>query len=68
MILEIQEALLITASLCAINKIILHGREQDLMDEIVNEQKWFYEYLVDKHPDMKNFLKGWLNRAAYEAT
>ncbi len=52
-------------SLGAINEICLHNREEDLRYEIQEEQKWFYEHLVDDHPKLKVFLKGWLNRASW---
>lgn len=52
-------------SFAAINEITTHGRQSDLMDEIVNEQKWFYEHLTEDNPKLKVFLKGWLNRAAW---
>lgn len=52
-------------TLAAINEVCLHGRESDLMEEIINESKWFYEYLVDEKPTLKVFLKGWLKRAEW---
>lgn len=52
-------------TLGALNEISLHGRESDLMDELVNEQKWFYQYLAEHNPNLRIFLKGWINRAAY---
>lgn len=55
-------------TITALNEISLHGREKDLMDEIVSEQKSFYEKLVQDHPQLHIFLKGWLNRAAYQGT
>lgn len=49
----------------AINEICLHGRESDLKYEIQEEQKWFYEHLVEEKPKLKKFLNGWLNRASW---
>ena len=49
----------------ALNEISLHGREQDLMDELIYNHTWFYENLAEEHPKLKVFLKGWLNRAAW---
>jgi hypothetical protein len=36
-----------------------------LMDEIINEAKWFYEHLVEEKPILNKFLKGWLVRASW---
>lgn len=52
-------------TLAAINEVTLHGRESDLMDELVNEAKWFYDYLVEEKPTLKKFLNGWLKRASW---
>jgi lysozyme family protein len=52
-------------TLAAINEVCLHGREPDLMDEIINEAKWFYERLVEEKPVLNKFLKGWLARASW---
>ena len=52
-------------TLAAINEVCLHGREPDLMDEIINEAKWFYEHLVEEKPILNKFLKGWLVRASW---
>lgn len=52
-------------TLAAINEVSLHGRESDLMDELVNEAKWFYDHLVEEKPTLKKFLKGWLKRASW---
>ena len=49
----------------AINEISLHNREEDLKFEIQDEQKWYYETIVEEHPDQKVFLKGWLARASF---
>lgn len=51
-----------------INGIVLAGLEQVLMNAIINKQKLFYEHLVDQKPNLKIFLKGWLNRADYQGT
>ena len=52
-------------TLAAINEVCLHGREPDLMDELINESKWFYEHLVEEKPILKKFLDGWLQRASW---
>lgn len=52
-------------TLAAINETCLHGRDQDLMNELINEAKWFYEHLVEKKPKLKKFLNGWLKRASW---
>lgn len=52
-------------TLSALNEINFHGRELDLMDEIIDSQKWFYERLTQEHQGLKVFLKGWLNRASW---
>ena len=49
----------------ALNEITLHNREEDLKGELINEQKWFYEHLVEEKPTLKVFLKGWLKRAEW---
>jgi lysozyme family protein len=49
----------------AINDICLHNRQSDLMQELMAEQLFFYEDLVAKNPKLKVFLKGWMNRAAF---
>ncbi len=49
----------------AINEISLHNREEDLRYEIQDEQKWFYEHLVEEKPELGIFLKGWLSRASW---
>ncbi len=49
-----------------INQICLYGMEEDLMGDLIDNQKWYYEQLVDAKPKLEVFLKGWLNRAAYE--
>lgn len=54
-------------TLAAINEISQHNREQDFMDEIIDEQKWFYEHLAEEKPALKVFLKGWLRRASFKA-
>lgn len=51
-------------SFAAINEICLHGREEEFRWEIIDEQKWFYEHLVEEKPKLKKFLKGWLRRAS----
>jgi lysozyme family protein len=61
----VPDGILGVKTILSLNEISLHGREQDLMDEIVNNQKWFYEHLAEKYPSLKVFLKGWLNRAAW---
>lgn len=52
-------------TLGAINETCLHGREEDLMNELINEAKWFYEHLVEEKPVLKKFLNGWLERAEW---
>ena len=39
---------------------------QELMEEIINEQKWFYHSLAEKNPTLKVFLEGWMKRAQYQ--
>lgn len=46
-----------------INEICRHGRYEDLMSELIEEQIAFYEDLVAAKPVLKKFLKGWKNRA-----
>lgn len=53
------------ATLEAINETCLHGREEDLMYELINESKWFYEHLVEEKPILKKFLNDWLKRAEW---
>ncbi len=55
-------------TLAALNEISLHGREEDLMNDIVDGQKWFYDHLAEDHPTLQVFLKGWMNRANYIPT
>lgn len=52
----------------AINEISSTGHEPELMSAIVQNQRLFYQKLVDNYPQLKVFLKGWLNRAAYQGT
>lgn len=52
-------------TLAAINEVCLHGREEDLMNELINEAKWFYEHLVEEKPVLKKFLNGWIDRASW---
>lgn len=52
-------------TLAAINETCLHGREEDLMNELIDECKWFYEHLVQEKPILKKFLNGWLERASW---
>jgi lysozyme family protein len=52
-------------TLAAINEVCLHGREPDLMNELINEAKWFYEHLVEEKPVLSKFLNGWLVRASW---
>ena len=52
-------------TISAINEVCLHGREQDLHCELIDEQKWFYQYLVEEKPNLKVFLDGWLKRASW---
>lgn len=47
-----------------INKINSQGGDKTLKWELCDEQKWFYEHLVEEHPELEKFLAGWLNRAA----
>jgi len=55
-------------TIAALNEISLHGREQDLMNDIVEGQTFFYESLAKDHPQLQVFLKGWMNRAVYVPT
>ena len=48
-----------------INEVCLHGRESDLMYELIEEAKYFYEQLVKEKPILNKFLKGWLARASW---
>lgn len=48
-----------------INEICFNGYEEDLMYDLQDEQKWFYQHLVEEKPELKPFLKGWLVRAAF---
>jgi len=52
------DGLLGTQSLRAINQI-----GKDLLPEICKVQADFYKSLVEKKPELKVFLKGWLRRA-----
>jgi len=48
----------------AINELVLEGRTDDLKAELREEQKSYYEHLVNNKPVLKKFIKGWLKRAA----
>lgn len=52
-------------TLGAINEICLHGRDQDLINELINESEWFYKHIVEKKPVLEKFLNGWLTRALW---
>jgi lysozyme family protein len=52
-------------TIAALNELCLHGREEDLMIELVDNQKWFYQYLVEENTKLKPFLNGWISRAAW---
>lgn len=55
-------------TISAVNEITFHNRESNLIHNICQEQKNFYESLVQERPELEKFLKGWLNRAAYQGT
>src|SRR5690606_28086497 len=55
-----EDGILGAKTLAAINEISLHGREDEFMDEIIDQQKWFYEHLAEDKPVLNVFLKGWL--------
>ncbi len=52
-------------TLKAVNDTCLRGFEGNLLSNIIDEQKCFYEQLVKDKPNLKVFLKGWLARAEY---
>jgi len=52
----------------AVNEISLHNREEDLLDDLCEEQKAFYELIIGQHPTLKAFQNGWMKRAAYRGT
>ena len=52
-------------TIAAINALTSNDQQQELMDYIINNQKLFYEHLVQAKPILQKFLNGWLNRAAY---
>jgi len=55
-------------TLGAINDCINRRMDDDLMADIINEQKWFYEHIVEDDLKLHVFLNGWLHRAAYQGT
>lgn len=61
---EIEEdGILGTKTVLAINQMCLHGREQDLDNEIKSEARQYYEHITEENPKLYKFLKGWLHRA-----
>ena len=50
-------------TIAAVNQMCLHGREQDLHDELTEEAKAYYEHLTEENPKLYKFLNGWLKRA-----
>lgn len=48
-----------------VNELTYLNKESELMNEIIKEQKEFYINLTIAHPELKVFLKGWLNRAEW---
>ena len=56
------------ATFAALNEVYSHGMEDEFIQQIVNNQNSFYELLVKIKPKFQVFLKGWLNRAAYQGT
>ena len=50
-------------TLAAVNEVCLHGREEDLHNELTEEAKSYYEHLTEENPRLYKFLKGWLRRA-----
>lgn len=61
----VNDGILGPKTFAALNEITAHNREEDLMNDIVDGQKWFYDHLVEDHPKLQVFLKGWMNRATY---
>jgi lysozyme family protein len=52
-------------TISSLNEISLHNDEEDLINQLCEEQKSYYEYLIEKNPKLKVFEKGWLKRAAW---
>lgn len=50
-------------TLAAVNEMCLHGREDDLHYELMEEATHYYEHLTEENPKLYKFLKGWLRRA-----
>lgn len=51
-----------------VNRITNSGKEEDLLDSLVERNRTYYENLVKYNTKLKVFLDGWLNRAAYRGT
>lgn len=52
-------------TLSCVNEICLHGKEEDLIDDLCREQKSYYQHIIENHSPMKEFENGWMARAAY---
>jgi lysozyme family protein len=50
-------------TLDAINEMCLHGREEDLDNEIKEEATHYYETITEERPKLYKFLNGWIKRA-----
>ena len=49
-----------------INEISAHGIESYFMRKLCAEQTAYYDELIKKNPDLKEFEKGWIERAAWD--
>jgi lysozyme family protein len=59
------DGILGSQTVAMLNDICSNGHEEDLKEEIINEQKWFYTYLAKQNNKLKKFMPGWLKRANY---
>jgi lysozyme family protein len=55
-------------TLRVLNRMYLAGKQERLMAIITTNQIAFYKMLVEQHPRLEVFLKGWLKRASYQGT
>ena len=50
-------------TIAATNECCLHGRQDDLLDELREESVHYYQLITEENPKLYKFLKGWLTRA-----
>jgi len=50
-------------TIACINEVCRHGRDVDLLNDIREDARLYYEHLIEINPRLKKFENGWLVRA-----